>query len=365
LLAQILGWCALIAFNGQVRWQNERYVMSAAAWLLVMAAMGLAVLVRGTGTTLGARAFWLGRVALALGIAWVYWQHQEPNVRDQIWFYARASRNIRDQQTTAGRVLRELDPPPRRVLVGDAGAITYASDLPGVDLIGLGGYHDYPFARATRFGLGAGIELIERMPERERPDVMAIYPSWWGDLPIVFGTYETEVPVYGNVICGGRSKVIYRASWGALDRVGKPRTLDAGEHVVGELDVADLMSEKPAAYVRPGHAGFVVWRVLEDPAKPARDLFDAGRIVPQSFEETFDLDLPTDGGALIVRSVAVGEADVAVHVDGKEIGVLELRPGPGWIEPSIPLPAGLPARAKVRLEARRGEWVDYHVWSVR
>ena len=73
-------------------------------------------------------------------------------MRDQIWFFGRASRNIRDQHIVAGRMLKEMD--AGRVLVGDAGALLYASDRPGIDLIGLGGYHDLPFARAGVHGLG-------------------------------------------------------------------------------------------------------------------------------------------------------------------------------------------------------------------
>ena len=36
------------------------------------------------------------------------------------------------------------------------------------------------------------------MPKAERPDLMAIYPSWWGDLPTLFGHRITEVPVIGT-----------------------------------------------------------------------------------------------------------------------------------------------------------------------
>ena len=44
LWVNIIGWIPLIALNSQVRWQNERYTMSAVAWLFVLAAMGLSVL---------------------------------------------------------------------------------------------------------------------------------------------------------------------------------------------------------------------------------------------------------------------------------------------------------------------------------
>ncbi len=179
----------------------------------------------------------------------------------------------------AGRRLAELN--PRRVLVGDAGALMYASDLPGLDLIGLGGYHDLPFARAGVHGLGASLELIERMRPADRPDAMAIYPSWWGDLPTFFGHRVEEIPVHGNVICGGAEKVIYAADWSALDRGGATRVIQPGERIVDELDVADLVSEKEHGYTFPHPAmGFVDFRVLGDVLQPRRDLFDAGRVIP-------------------------------------------------------------------------------------
>ncbi len=57
--------------------------------------------------------------------------------REQLWFFGRASRNIYDQHVRTGRKLRdEFRPQPQRVLVGDAGAIPYISDLPALDIIG-------------------------------------------------------------------------------------------------------------------------------------------------------------------------------------------------------------------------------------
>ena len=190
--------------NAQVRWQNERYTMPAVAWVLLLAALGAALLLdppprpwslgstRAWGPSPRARYFggaFVTVVALALFVI-----HQRAKMRDQIWFFGRACRNIRDQHIIAGRVLKQLSPQPKRVLVGDAGALLYASDLPGVDLIGLGGFHDLPFARAGVTGLGATLELLERVVPAERPDVFAIYPSWWGDLPAGSGGASPEFP---------------------------------------------------------------------------------------------------------------------------------------------------------------------------
>ncbi|WP_237244998.1 MULTISPECIES: hypothetical protein [Sorangium] len=377
LWVQVAGWLALVALNGQVRWQNERYTMPAVAWLLVLAAMGLALLVAraawaapdggapgGLAARLGlaGRGLWAARVALALALAALFWVHQLPRMRDQIWFFGRASRNIRDQHLVAGKVLAQLD--VRRVLVGDAGALLYASDRPGLDLIGLGGYHDLPFARAGVHGLGASLELIERIPADDRPDALAIYPTWWGELPAIFGKRIVGIPVVGNVICGGAEKVIYQADWSPLAHGEPPASMRAGEQVLDELDVADLVSEREHGYAFPRpQAGFVSFSVLPDPRGSGRDRFDAGRVIPGGKSETARLRAPRSGpGRLVVRTAASRPAKIRVTADGRELGHLAVRESAGWTEASIDLPEGLPETFTLALTPVEGEWVDHHVW---
>ncbi|WP_437610651.1 hypothetical protein WMF20_03455 [Sorangium sp. So ce834] len=377
LWVQVAGWLALVALNGQVRWQNERYTMPAVAWLLVLAAMGLALLVAraawaapdggapgGLAARLGlaGRGLWAARVALALALAALFWVHQLPRMRDQIWFFGRASRNIRDQHLVAGKVLAQLD--VRRVLVGDAGALLYASDRPGLDLIGLGGYHDLPFARAGVHGLGASLELIERIPADDRPDALAIYPTWWGELPAIFGKRIVGIPVVGNVICGGAEKVIYQADWSPLAHGEPPASMRAGEQVLDELDVADLVSEREHGYAFPRpQAGFVSFSVLPDPRGSGRDRFDAGRVIPGGKSETARLRAPRGGpGRLVVRTAASRPAKIRVTADGRELGHLAVRESAGWTEASIDLPEGLPETFTLALTPVEGEWVDHHVW---
>ncbi|HTN92135.1 MAG TPA: hypothetical protein VL242_51045, partial [Sorangium sp.] len=354
LWIQVVGWLALVAMNGQVRWQNERYTMPAVAWLLVLAAMGLALLVARAAWTAkergdrvasrdrAATGLWVARVAVALALAALFWVHQLPRMRDQIWFFGRASRNIRDQHLVAGKVLAQLD--VRRVLVGDAGALLYASDRPGLDLIGLGGYHDLPFARAGVHGLGASLELIERIPPEDRPDALAIYPGWWGELPAIFGKRLLGVPVVGNVICGGAEKVIYRADWSPLAHGEPPASLRADEQVLDELDVADLVSEREHGYAFPRpQAGFVSFSVLPDPRGSGHDRFDAGRVIPGGRSETARLRAPRNGpGRLVVRTASPRPAVVRATADGRELGQLTLRGSGGWTEASVALPEGLP-----------------------
>ena len=364
LWAQIIGWALLVSLNGQVRWQNERYTMSGVAWLFVLAATGLGVLIApALRATFESRVMWGVRVAVACVAMGFYWQHQIPNMRDQIWFFGRASRNIRDQHIIAGKVLAERK--PRRVLVGDAGALIYASDKPGLDIIGLGGYHDLPFARAGVHGLGASIELIERMPPEDRPDYMALYPTWWGDLPVMFGKRLVGIPVVGNVICGGAEKVLYKADWSALDRAGIPRTLRDGEKVIDELDVGDLVSEKAHLYNMPKPGmGFVVHRVLPEPGNKQHELFDAGRIIPGGEAERGTFVVPQRSGRLIVRVVPSKPAAADVHIDGKLVGRLTTPASGTWSEASMDLPADVPAKFTLSLTPVEGEWVTFHMWIV-
>lgn len=361
LLCQVAGWMLLVSLNGQVRWQNQRYLMSGVAWGVTLSAIGVAVLASRYGETLRGRLWWGGRICVAALALTLYWRHQQPAAREQVWFFARASRNIRDQQIQVGRLLASIkEPRPRRVLVGDAGAIMYASDLPGLDLIGLGGFRDFPFARAQRHGVGASLELVERMQDDDRPNYMAIYPSWWGEMPAVFGDYYTEVAIRGNVICGAPSKVLYLADWSPLERDSYPRGMAEGETVVGELDVGDLVSEEEHRY--RGKPGRVVWRALPSPNDRGRDLFDAGRTIAEGERESFEITLPRDGGRLVVRTVDTDSSTIRVLVEGQDLGTLDVRASETWSELWIELPKDLPIEGRVELVAHSGSWTNYHVF---
>jgi hypothetical protein len=376
LWASILSWLAVVALNAQVRWQNERYTMPAVAWVLLLAAVGLALVVEppvfdepwSLAMTRSKRAIAYGaRLAATLACLVAFAIHQAPQMRDQIWFFGRASRNIRDQHITAGRVLRQMSPPPKRVLVGDAGALIYASDLPGLDLIGLGGFHDLPFARASVHGLGATLELIERIPESQRPDTFAIYPSWWGDLPSWFGRQLTEIPVRGNVICGGSEKVIYRADWRALGIGNVPQTIRTGERAVDELDVADLVSEREHDYVFPRPAaGFIDAKVLPAPFDARREMFDAGRRIPPERSESFRMKLlPGRPARLIARSAPEHTSEIEVRVDGHLRGLWRFERADGWREADLEVPASEAVMIDVKLTPVSADWVDHHVWVVQ
>jgi hypothetical protein len=366
LWASFLTWAMIVAMNGQVRWQNERYTMPAVAWLLLAAALGVAgVLTLAWEAPRSRVRLAFAGVTLALG-AFFAWQ-EAPAFRFQAWYYGRAARNIYDQQVTVGKVLRAgIAPAPRLVLLGDAGAIPYVTDAPALDLIGLGGFHGMPFARATRAHVGAAIELIERLDARSRPDVFALYPSWWDELPLWFGSRIGEVPARGNVICGAPSKVLYRADWAALDGSNRPSRLSRDERVVAEFDWADVLSEAAGAYRRlPRAEGRIALKLLPSPAQPERDLYDAGRHTPEGTRELITLRGLEPGRplTLIVRAAPVADISVPVSIDGKPAGTFELPRSDGWIE--VPLRLAAPTGETLELELGSSrERVLYHLWAV-
>lgn len=363
-------WVLVVALNGQVRWQNERYTMPALAWMLLSAALGVgAVLSHDFGASRRSRGIRAAAVASVVALVAVLGVGQIPKMRDQIWFFGRASRNILDQHVKTGRRLENSLPPPHRILVGDAGAIPYASDIPALDIIGLGGYRDLSFARASRWGVAAAVELIERIPPRERPDVLAIYPGWWGDFPLWFGHPAFGVSVRGNVICGGTTKMVYAANWSALDFEQRPTVpLLPEERVVDSVDFGDIVSEAEHRYRMTGAPGFVAMKLLESPERPSGELWDAGRVMPPTVSVDFSLQGFSRGiGArILVRTAQAVSASLRVKVNGKDVGQLELRETSRWQEAFVDVPPALvDPRIAFSITAERAEVVLYHLWGVQ
>lgn len=373
-------WVATVGLNGQVRWQNERYAMPALAWLLLAASLGLADLLclpqarRGQpGHRLGdrrGRGLRLLASGGALAAVVAFCVQQRPRFREQLWFFGRASRNILEQHVQAGLTLRHrLLPPPRRVALGDAGAIPYASDTPALDLIGLGGFRGLPFARAKRLGLPAVLELLEALPPGERPDLLALYPSWWDVLPAWFGEPIMGVPVRGNVICGGQEKVLYRPRWEAFSESQYPHGLQPGERIVDAVDPADIRSEKAHDYrLVPADQGHLTMKLLPSPRGPAADLWDGGRIVGANTSEFFWLRgfQPGRPARIVLRVAPSQPALVNLWVNGQSQTLVTLKVKDGWDQVSIPLaPASVGPDLELQLQTLKGERISYHVWGIQ
>jgi hypothetical protein len=299
-------------------------------------------------------------------------------MRDQKWFFGRASRNIKDQHLTLGRYLAETK--PKRVLVGDAGAILYESNRPGLDIIGLGGYHGLPFARAGVHGLPATLELLERVPKNDRPDVLAIFPTWWGVLPVWFADdVIRRFPVEGNVICGGYEQNVYRANWSLLNtgdamrwepppNPERPWEGRTKERPRVEIDVGDLVSEKQNDYrFDQPQNGWTDMRILPDPSDLQRDMFDGGRRIAVGKRESFDARGLVLGKPfhLVVRLAQETTTKVRVRVDGQDAGVIDVARTNGWEERGFLVTDRFVRSESVRIELTNegpGDFVDFHAW---
>lgn len=379
-------WVFVVALNGQVRWQNERYTMPAVAWLLLAAALGAgAALGRCLGPLSAAlHSRKMSRHALAAAattaltfatLAVCAWA-ERPCFVDQLWFFGRASRNIYDQHLFTGALLRErVVPRPRRILLSDAGAIPFAADLPALDLIGLGGMHGLPFARATRLGAGAAIELLERMPPQDRPDIFALYPSWWGALPLWFGHKLAEVPVRGNVICGGPSKVLYRPVWDGLQGSALPFQVAHSERIVDELDVADVLSEGEHDYrLSDGARGYVTMKMLAAPKLTGHDVWDAGRVLDSGQAQRFRLHGFDARRPLrfVVRSAPIAPVTLQIRVSPQGVDraafsqSLKLDASDTWQEVSLSIPPALLSESlDVEIVGSGATWPLFHLWAVQ
>jgi hypothetical protein len=250
-------------------------------------------------------------------------------------------------------------------LLSDAGAIPYVSDLPAFDLIGLGGYGGLPIARASRQGVGAAVELLEHVPLRDLPDVMALYPSWWGDFVLWFGRRKADFNVRGNVICGGASKVIYEPDWSPLIHSSEPIFLEANERLVDSVDVADVLSEEAHGTTWNREAqGYVGMKLLPDPRASKRDLWDAGRLLSTHMTLDFRLQgFVTDNAFLLIRVAPAQPATLELSVGNRKSGPIEVAAADFWQEVRVPLPSGL-RDAPFSLTATTGQIHIYHLFAV-
>lgn len=376
LWLQSVLWVATVALNGQVRWQNERYTMPAVTWLLFAAILGWGQML-AYGVELWRRrqqaALHPARRVLPLFVSGVsllslstFLVGQQPRYRDQLWFFGRAARNIYDQHVQTGDRLRHTA--ATRVMVGDAGAIPFISDLPAVDLIGLGGLTGYPFARATRTGLAAGLELLERMAPAERPNVMALYPSWWGNLPLWFGEPLFEVPVRGNVICGGRSKVVYRTNWDAFRGSAVPTAKPGGLEPTLSVDFADLLSERTAEVRFEGTSGYVGMKILPRTASSTHSVWDGGRILPPGTSTAFTLRnlRPNQTLHLTVRVAQAQPATLSLEVAGQRLKSVDLPAAAHWNEVQFEVPArSVTSSLPLVMRAEGMSITVYHLWGAQ
>lgn len=355
LLVSAYAALLLVSLNSTARFQNLRYAVPTLLMLLAAAALGVGAI---------ARLRW-GRVVAGVALAGAV-------IAPAKWFpkqidhFARSSGNIEEQQAEVARRLAAEVPRRHRVLVGDAGAIPYLSGLGAIDGLGLGGYRGMPFARASVHGIPAVVELIERLPRNERPDVMALYPSWWKGLADVFGKRDFGVKIQDNVICAADEKVVYTPDWSTL---ADPE--EAREYAVDELDVADLVDERAHRYeVSAPRGGWVIGEVLAD--EPGKPRFDAGRIVPEGRHDAFVVDARVErrDAVIVFRTSSGGPGVIRVDVErgGRIVESREVRyperPAESWSEVRVGV-CDVGGGDRVVTHAVSSAFPSFHTWVLR
>jgi hypothetical protein len=210
---------------------------------------------------------------------------------------------------------------------------------------------------------------MEHLRTEDLPDVLAIYPSWWGILPNWFGAgVITRTPAIGNVICGGYEDVVYLADWHLLRTGEAPRTVPRGMSLKDTVDIADLVSEKEHRYVFAAPAsGFTDLKILVDPADPAKDLLDGGRELKPGFEESMRFSGLTAGrdAAIVLRTAAVEATTIHLRVNGQALPPIPIPHRDEWIEPVILVPGRLvtPTLHVAVVNDGPNDFVDYHAWA--
>lgn len=352
VLACLTGACAfalLVSTNGAARYQGFRYYAPAVALLVLGACLGLA----GRSSP---RRSTIALVSFAGLFALVFARTDEARS-----YFRRASKNVHEQQVTMGRLVSAILPRDAIVLVGDAGAIPFFSKRTCVDALGLGGYRRYPFVQAAVHGEAATLELLERIPEGERPTHFALYPNWFPTITGTFGRKVREITIEDNVICGGPTKVLYEADFSALGG-GEARDLGVPPsdvvNVMDSLDLADVESERAHDTVLPvPNGGYTTARVFD---VGGRRTFDGGRIVQGGREVSF-VPRGVSGPARVTLRGDEGGLDVDVRVGRGECrATAEPAAGFTYAACSVEVHEG----DRVTLAARR-EGRTYHVWISR
>jgi uncharacterized membrane protein YphA (DoxX/SURF4 family) len=339
-------WTLLVTWNGNAPYHNFRYYVPALLLVGIAAALAIAAMPK-RAASLGA----LGLIGLAA-----------PKIPGQVRYFVDCCRNIRDQHVEVGLRLAKL-PDVRLVLLGDAGAIPYASGVPAMDALGLGGGRVRLVDAAVQ-GEASVIEEIEALDPSERPSHLALYPNWFANLSTRFGQEIDRVTVANNVIGGGPTKVIYRARWNGLETpgMGRPST----DPICQEIDVAYLRSEKFAQYVSPQpHGGWTTLDVRKDETGEAR--FDGGRIIPDGASESFVFARSDTHGPYEIR-MRIDDAARGITLRGPRgvVGELELAApiADAWRIATIRVPQ-LVAGERLTFEAHGGAYRDHHIWVVR
>jgi hypothetical protein len=288
--------------------------------------------------------------------------------------YAENTGDIYFQQVSLGHWLRDNIPHGSIIALNDAGAISYYSQHPVYDLLGLvTDGASLPF----RHGTGAVFEHLRSLPVNERPEYFAIYPGWFAFPEGVFLTEIFRTQLLQVTIAGGPSVVVYRADYSTAEHSNKP-ALDHTERdrweLVDSLNVADLADEADHEYrqvdwIPRGNKGVTVLREWNYAANNQHRVLDGGRIIlgAEEFTVNTQQERPLK---VVMRTDAFFPVTLQVYANDEYAGEWSYhRQGNAWVEPSFILPGTLVqgSLTRLRLELKGNaltghDYVPFYYW---
>jgi len=194
--------------------------------------------------------------------------------------------------------------------------------VPRSTVIGSVAFAGLPFAAPPAPNIAAAVELIERIPAAERPDLLAIYPGWWSDFPLWFGTRRRRSTGARQVICGGREQGAVPPRWEAARTTAARHTRSAmPKRILDSVDPADLVSEKEHDYALSQAAHRLrVHEIAAQSGAAGEDLLDAARLVPPRRERVIfgsGTCSPTGRLRLLIRSAPSQNSEFDVTLSEK------------------------------------------------
>lgn len=157
--------------------------------------------------------------------------------------YASQSITIREKQIRTAEWIDRAFPADTQIAINDAGALAYFGHHPLLDLVGLvSGNTTLPY----RMGEGGLYEMLKNLPEKERPGIAAVFPSWFPEFSKKYDIFVDPLVTFHDPFDPGFAKTIYRINWGYAGMESAPRKsmLQSGWKMKDSLDIGDLQSEK-------------------------------------------------------------------------------------------------------------------------
>jgi len=357
-----------VSFTVPRGWHWYRYLIPIYAFLVPGIAAGIdragrwiESIVEGMNAPDGARLTGIFLILLSL-----------PGVFYFLMAYGRNSADIYFQHIQLAERFRDSRPvTPRLLGLHDAGALTYFSGVHTLDMEGL---VSREFTKTARLGSAGIWEAIERLPAARRPDVLAVYPSWFDPAFLQIHKQILSQRTFRPSIAAGNPLNVYLADWSLAGRGDAPKdsaaVAQAGTWMeAAEVDVADLASEHAAHYrfhVLDGAYDSLLKLLLDGWNEP---LMDGGRLV--SGWEEFTVTLPAGAQVLLV-SRTHAPFRLRVEANGRAVGIWGTSGGESghWMESTFALPADAIRDTNVTFrissdDPHHSAYGSFHYWIYR